>query len=75
VWASLLLALLGATGDKVVGVATVVASIVQPATSLAHTIVVEPRELTSHKRQLLIHKALHLLLYDGQQRRQSKHSR
>jgi hypothetical protein len=72
---SLLLALLGATGDKVVKVAIVVTSVPRPAMWQTHTFVVEPRESTSHKHQLLIPKALHLLLYDGQQRRQNKHSR
>jgi hypothetical protein len=73
--ASLLLALLGATGDKVVKVTIVVASVLRLATWSTHTFVVEPCEPTSHKHQLLIPKALHLLLYDGQQRRQNKHSR
>ena len=74
-WASLLLALLGETSDKVVEVATVVASILQSATPPSHTVVVEPCEPTGHKCQLLIPKALHLLLCDGQQKRKSKHSR
>jgi hypothetical protein len=51
---SLLLVLLGAVGDEVVGVAAVEASILKPATPLAQTVVVKPREPTSHKRQLLI---------------------
>jgi hypothetical protein len=50
----LLLALLGATSDKVVGIATAVASILRPAMSSAYTVVVEPHEPTGHKRQLLI---------------------
>ena len=66
VQASLQLALLGADGDEVVEVAVVEASILRPATPLAHILVVEPREPTGHKRQLLIPKALHLLLYNGQ---------
>jgi hypothetical protein len=68
-WTSLLLALLGATGDEVVWVATVVASILRPATPPDHMVVVEPCEPTGHKRQLLIPKALHMLFYDGQQGR------
>jgi hypothetical protein len=48
--ASLLLTLLGATGDEVFWVDTVVASILRPTASPAHMVVVEPREPTSHKR-------------------------
>jgi hypothetical protein len=72
--ASLLLALLRATSDKVVGIATIVACILRPTMLPSHTIVVEPCEPTGHKRQVLIPKVLHLLLCDGQQRRQNKHS-
>jgi hypothetical protein len=73
--ANLKLALLGATSDKVVGVTVVETSILRPATPPVLVVVVEPREPTSHQRQLLIPEALHLLLCDRQKRRQSKHSR
>jgi hypothetical protein len=53
-WAGLLFALLGAAGNEVVGIITVIASVLGPATPLAHTIVVEPREPAGHKCQLLI---------------------
>jgi hypothetical protein len=72
--ASLLLALIRATRDKVVGVTAVEASILPPATLPILVVVVKPREPTGHKHQLLTLVALHLLLCDGQQRRQSKHS-
>jgi hypothetical protein len=70
--ARLLLALLGATGDEVVGVGAVEASILWLTTPSVLAIVMEPHESTGHKRQLLIPEALHLLLSDRQQRRQSK---
>jgi hypothetical protein len=38
------------------------------------TVVMKPCELDNNKRQLLIAKVLHLLIYDGQQRKQIKHS-
>jgi hypothetical protein len=63
-WARLMLALLGATCDKVVRAAIVEASILQPATLLVLAVVVEPHEPNGHKRHLLIPKACHLLLYD-----------
>jgi hypothetical protein len=72
---SLLLALLGATGDEVVGVIAVVESILRPSTPSVLVFGVEPREPTSQKHQLLIPEALHLLLCNGQQRKQSKHSK
>jgi hypothetical protein len=65
-WASLLLALLWATSNKVVRVATVEPSILQPIMALFLVVVVEPRESTGHQRQLLILEALHLLLYHRQ---------
>jgi hypothetical protein len=67
--ASLLLSLLGATGDEVVEVTVVEASILRPATLPVLAVVVEPREPASHKCQLLIPKAFHLLLCDRKQRR------
>jgi hypothetical protein len=67
--ARLRFALLGATHNEVVWIAIVVASVLGPATSPVHTIVVEPREPASHKWQILIPKALHLLLCIRQQRR------
>jgi hypothetical protein len=67
--ARLLFALLGAAGNEVVGIATVLASDLGPAMPLAHTVVVEPREPADHKCQLLVPKALHLLLCNRQQRR------
>jgi hypothetical protein len=73
-WASLGLVLLGATGIEVLGVTVVEASILGPTTLSVLVVVVESREPGGHKRQLLIPKALHLLLYDRQQRRQSKQS-
>jgi hypothetical protein len=72
---SLLFALLGATIDEVIRGASVVASILWPAMPLVLVVVIEPREPTGHKHQLLIPKTLHLLLCDRQQRRQNKHSR
>jgi hypothetical protein len=65
VLANIRLALLRATSDEVVRVTTVVASILGPTTPLIQVVVVEPREPTGHKRQLLVSKALHLLLYNG----------
>jgi hypothetical protein len=41
--------LLGAAGDEVVRVATIVTSILGPAMSSIQTVVVEPRESTSNK--------------------------
>lgn len=73
--ASLLLALLGATSDEVVRVASVDASILWPAMPLVLVVVMEPREPNGHKHQLLIPKTLHLLLCDRQQRRQNKYRR
>jgi hypothetical protein len=67
--ARLRFALLGAAGNEVVGIATVVASVLGPATLPAHTVVVEPREPDGHKCQLLIPKDLHPLLCNRQQRR------
>jgi hypothetical protein len=60
--ARLRFALLGAAGNEVAGIATVVASVLGPATPPAHTVVVEPHEPAGHKCQLLISKTLHLLL-------------
>jgi hypothetical protein len=60
----LCLAFFGTASNKVVRTATVVALVLGPATAPAHTVVVEPRESVGHKCQLLIPKALHLLLYD-----------
>ena len=57
------------TSDEVVEVATVVASILRPATPPVLAVLVEPLEPASHKHPLLIPKALHLLLCDRQQRR------
>jgi hypothetical protein len=74
-WDSLLLDLLEATGDEVVGVATVEASILRLTMPLVLAIVVKSHEPIGHKRQILIPEALHLLLCDSQQRRQSKQSR
>jgi hypothetical protein len=48
-WASLLLSLLGATCDVVVGLAVVEASILRSNMSSVLAVIVEPRELTSHK--------------------------
>jgi hypothetical protein len=73
--ASLLFTLLGATGDEVVRVTIVEAPILRPATPLIRAVVVKPCEPTGYKHQLLIPKALHMLLYYRQQGRQSKHSR
>jgi hypothetical protein len=74
--AGLLLALhIRASDDEVVRVATIKASIHGPATQRIHAVVVEPRELASNKCQLLIPKALHLLLYDGEQNKQSEQCR
>jgi hypothetical protein len=67
--ARLRFALLGAAGNEVVGIAIVVASVLGPAMPSAHTVVVELREPDGHKCQLLIPKALHLLLYNRQQGR------
>jgi hypothetical protein len=67
--ARLLFALLGAAGNEVVGIATIVAFVLGPTTPPTHTVVVEPREPAGHNCQLLIAKALHLLLYNRQQRR------
>ena len=49
-WASLCLALLGATGHEVVGVTAVEASILGPTTSSVMVVVVKPHEPASHKR-------------------------
>jgi hypothetical protein len=65
--ANLLLTLNRKTSDEVVGVTAVEASILRTTMSLVLAIVVESREPTGHKRQLLIPEALHLFLYDGQQ--------
>jgi hypothetical protein len=67
--ARLRFACLGAAGIQVIGIATVVASVLGPATPPTHTVVVEPREPAGHKCQLLNPKALHLLLCNRQQRR------
>ena len=67
--ARLRFALLGAAGNEVVEISTVVAFVLGPATPSAHTVVVEPLEPAGHKCQLLIPKALHLLLCTRQQRR------
>jgi hypothetical protein len=67
--ARLRLAFLREASNEVVGIAIVVASVLRPAMPLAHTVVVEPSELAGHKCQLVIPKALHLLLCDRQQRR------
>jgi hypothetical protein len=67
--AGLRLAFLGVAGNEVVGIATGLASVLRPAMPPAHTVVVEPHEPVGHKCQLLIPKALHLLLCDKQQRR------
>jgi hypothetical protein len=69
------LAILGAASDEVVGVATVEASFLGPTTPSVLAVIVEPREPTGNKRQLLIPKALHMLLYDRQQRGQNEQSR
>jgi hypothetical protein len=74
-WASLRLALLRATDDEVVGVIAVEASILLLATLSVLVVVVGSREPAGHKCQLLIPEALHLLLCDRQQRRQSKQRR
>jgi hypothetical protein len=47
--ASLLLALLRTIGDEVVGVATVVASILRPTTPSILVVIMEPRKVASHK--------------------------
>jgi hypothetical protein len=52
--ARLRFALLGAAGNEVVGIATVVASVLGHTMPPAHTVVVEPREPAGHKCQLLI---------------------
>jgi hypothetical protein len=62
--ASLLLALFRTTGDKVVRIAAVEASVLRPTTPLVLVVVMEPCEPAGHKRQLLIPKTLHLLLRD-----------
>jgi hypothetical protein len=67
--AKLRFALPRAADNVVVRITTVVTSILGPATSSAHTVVVEPREPAGHKCQVLISKALHLLLCNRQQRR------
>jgi hypothetical protein len=67
--ASLRLSLLGATSNEVIRVTVVEASIPRPTTPLVLAVVVEPGEPAVHKCQLLIPKALHMLLYNGQQRR------
>jgi hypothetical protein len=60
-WARLRFALLGIARNEVVEIATVVASVLEPATPPTHTVVVEPLEPAGHKCQLLP-KALHLIL-------------
>jgi hypothetical protein len=47
--ASLLLALLRTIGDEVVGVATVVASILRPTTPPILVVIMEPHKVASHK--------------------------
>jgi hypothetical protein len=66
---SLRLTILGETSDEVVRVTVVITSILVLATPHVLAVVVKPREPAGHKHQLLILKALHLLLYDGQQKR------
>ena len=66
-WGTLFLAFFRETINEVVRVTIVVASFLGHTMSLIQAVVVEPCEPTSHKRQLLIPKALHLLLYDIQQ--------
>ena len=68
------LVLLGAVGDKVVGISTAKASLVLTATPAIQTVVVEPRELADDRSQLIIPKCLHLLLCTRHQRRQRKES-
>ena len=53
---------LGLVGDEVVRISTVKAAILGPTTLPIHVVIVESCESTSNKRQLLVPKALNLLL-------------
>jgi hypothetical protein len=67
------LVLLGAVGDEVVRISTVVASLLRTTTTPAiQVVVVKPREPTDDQHQLVVPKGLQLLLCDRHQRRQGK---
>ena len=67
------LVLLGAVGNKVVGVSTAVASFLRtPSTSMVQAVVMKPRKPADDQCQLIVPKSLQLLLCDRHQRRQGK---